>query len=86
MHPSENASDTSDEAAAIQLDGLRRMTPQQRISRMCAMSRHVRDMAMGAIRRRYPDLNEDSVRLMFIELTYGKQLADDIRKWQRSTS
>ncbi|MCA9165124.1 MAG: hypothetical protein KDA62_19155 [Planctomycetales bacterium] len=44
------------------------------------MSRRVRDMAMNAIRRRHPDWDDSQVRLMFFELTYGKALADDIRK------
>ena len=40
-------------------------------------------MAMDAIRRRYPEFNEEEVRLKFIELTYGKELSDDVRQWQR---
>ncbi len=44
------------------------------------MSRRVRNMAMAAIRRRHPDFGDADVRLMFIELTHGKSLADDIRR------
>lgn len=66
----------------VQLEGLRQMSPQQRIQRMCAMSNHVREMAMNAIRRRHPDFSDDDVRLRFIELTYGHDLADAIRKAQ----
>jgi len=58
------------------------MSPQQRIQRMCAMTAHVRDLAMKAIRRRHPDLSDDEVRLRFIELTYGYDLANAIRKAQ----
>lgn len=72
-------SDTSDEALAVQLDCLRRMTPQERLRRACAWSGQVRRMAMNAIRRRHPDYTEDDVRLKFIELTYGKALADEVR-------
>ena len=39
-------------------------------------------MAFDAIRRRHPDYSEDEVRLKFIELTYGKSLADEVRDWQ----
>lgn len=39
-------------------------------------------MAFDAIRRRHPEYTEDEVRLRFIELTYGKALADDVRRWQ----
>ena len=72
--------DTSEDALQVQLACLRRMSPQERIRTTCAMSRRVRDMAMNAIRRRHPDWDDSQVRLMFFELTYGKALADDIRK------
>ena len=39
-------------------------------------------MAMDAIRRRHPDYDQTAVKLRFIELTYGKQLADEVRRWQ----
>lgn len=72
-------SDTSDEALAVQLECLRQMTPQERLRRACAWSGQVRRMAFDAIRRRLPEYSEDDVRLKFLELTYGKPLADEIR-------
>ena len=79
--PSE-ISDTSDEALAVQLECLRKMTPQERLRRSCAWSGQLRRMAFAAIRRRHPDYSEDDVRLKFIELTYGQTLADEVRNWQ----
>lgn len=79
--PSE-ISDTSDEALAVQLECLRKMTPQERMRRSCAWSGQLRRMAFAAIRRRHPDYSEDNVRLKFIELTYGQTLADEVRNWQ----
>ena len=76
-------SDTSEEALAVQLECLRRMTPHERLRRACAWSGQVRQMAFDAIRRRHPEFSEEDVRLKFIELTYGEQLADDIRAWLR---
>jgi len=75
-------SDTSDEALAVQLECLRKMTPQERMRRSCAWSGQLRRMAFAAIRRRHPDYSEDNVRLKFIELTYGQTLADEVRNWQ----
>lgn len=72
--------DTSPEAEAIQLDLLRKMTPKQRIQKMCSLSQNVRQMAFEAIRRRHPDYDEQDIRLAFIELHYGKSLADDVRR------
>jgi len=39
-------------------------------------------MAFEAIRRRHPDFTEEEVQLLFIELTYGRELADEVRRWK----
>ena len=83
MNPLDNTTDTSPDAAAVQLECLRQMTPRERIRKTCAMSRLVKNMAFDAIRRRHPDLSDRDVQLIFIELTYGKNLADDVRSWQQ---
>ena len=74
--------DTSPEAYAVQLELMRRMSPVQRLRKTFALSQQVKRMSMDAIRRRHPEFDEDAVRLKFIELTYGKDLADDVRRWQ----
>lgn len=84
MQEPASISDTSEEALAVQLDCLRRMTPQERIERMCAWSNQIRRMAFAAIRRRHPDDSENEVRLKFIELTYGEELAEEVRQWQQA--
>ena len=71
--------DTSDEAWAVQLEGFRRMSPTERVGKMCKLSASLRRMAMDAICRRHPEFDESEVRLKFIELTYGKELADSVR-------
>lgn len=43
-------------------------------------------MAFAAIRRRHPEFSNDEVQLLFIELTYGKPLADDVRRWKAERS
>jgi len=82
MQQAPYTTDTSPEAYAVQLELLRRLSPNQRLSKAFALSRQVKRMAMEAIRRRHPELEEDAIRLKFIELTYGKDLADDVRRWQ----
>lgn len=37
-------------------------------------------MSLNAIRRRHPELSDDEIRLKFIELTYGTELAHDVRR------
>ena len=79
-------SDTSSEALAVQLECLRKMTPQQRIRKTCEMSRLVKRMGFAAIRRRHPGFNEGEVQLLFIELTYGTTLANEVRRWKEGPS
>ena len=74
-------SDTSAEALAVQLDCLRRLTPQARFRKMCAWSKQIRQMAFSAIRRRFPGYSAFEVRLAFIELNWGRKLAEDVRTW-----
>ena len=76
------AIDTSPDAYAVQLDLLRQLTPQQRLRKTFAMSRQLKQMAMDAIRRRHPNFDESQVRLKFIELTYGEDLANAVQQWQ----
>lgn len=71
--------DTSIEAEAIQMELLRRMSPADRIVKMCNLSASLRRMAFEAIRRLHPDLDEAEVRMKFIESTYGKELASEVR-------
>ncbi len=75
--------DTSPEAYAVQLELLRQMPPLQRLRKALALSRQVKQMAIDAIRRHHPGLDEDAIRLKFIELAFGKALADDVRRWQK---
>ena len=82
MESTPYTTDTSPEALAVQLDCLRKLTPQERIRKTCAMSRRVRKMAFEAIRRRHPEFDESEVQLLFIELTYGKPLANEVRRWK----
>ena len=77
-------SDTSDEALAVQMARLRQMSPHERLRRSCAWSGQVRRMAFDAIRRRHPEYSDDEVRLSFIELTFGKELAEEVRVWQQA--
>ena len=48
-------SDTSPEAAAVQLEILRQMTGEQRMMLAYEMSMFVRDLAKEGIRRQHPD-------------------------------
>jgi hypothetical protein len=74
-----NTTDTTPEAEAVQLASLRAMSGQDRIRQTCVLSTHLRTMAFRAIRRRFPEICETELKLKFIEMNYGKSLADAIR-------
>jgi hypothetical protein len=72
--------DTSTESLQTQLNGFLRMSPLERVSRMCLWSQQIKNMSLNAIRRRHPEFSDDEIRLRFIELTYGTELARDVRR------
>lgn len=74
--------DTSSEAYEVQIECWRNMTPIERLRRAMAWSQVLRKMAFDAIRRNHPEMIEAEVQMQFIENTYGKTLADDVRRWK----
>jgi hypothetical protein len=72
--------DTSADAERLQLEAFRRTPPTERIQKVLRLSSHLRQMARDAIQRRYPDFDEQEQRIKFIEITYGTELADAVRK------
>ena len=51
----EFARDTSPEARRVIIDGLRRMTPTQKLARLVDLNRSVEIMARAGIQARHPD-------------------------------
>jgi hypothetical protein len=87
------SNDTSPEAEQIQLELLRRATPQERLALALSLSDRVIWLARRAIRRTMPEASEQEVRLKFVAVHYGQDLADRVRehliqrgRWNNSTS
>ncbi len=78
------ATDTSQEADEVQLELIRQMSPAERFLKANAMSQRCRQMAMDAIQRLHPNCSEDELRIKFIDLAYGPQLAEQVRQWQQA--
>lgn len=83
-HDSNPTNDTAADAAAVQNECLRRMTPMERLRAGCRMSQRGRRLALDAIRRLHPDADDREVRFRAIELAYGPELAAAVRRWVRS--
>lgn len=62
--------DTSPEAAAIQLEILRKMTGEQRMMLAYEMSMFVRELAKEGVRRRHPDWCEAQIDREWLRLAF----------------
>lgn len=71
--------DTSAEAARVQSESFRKMTPGERFTRMSTWSSRIKRMAIDAIRRRHPEFSDQQLQWAFIEIAYGVDLAQSVR-------
>ena len=65
------ASDTSPEAAAIQAEIFRRMTPAERVKMALEMSDSMRNVALAGLRSRHPEMTEEELKWELMRLMYG---------------
>lgn len=72
-------SDTSPDVEAAQRQLIREMTPAERVMLAARLSDTVRNASRRAIRRVHPEFTDRQVEHLFIELHYGKELADGVR-------
>ena len=77
-------SDTSRAAAAAQLAALRRMGPGGRLRVGLRFSRSMIALSRAALRERNPGLDERALKLLWIEQTYGAELARNVERHQRA--
>jgi len=73
--------DTDPRAEKVQIELIRRLSVAQRISMVRSLSRTTTYLSRRAIRRANPSLSEREVNLLFVELHYGKDLAQRLRSY-----
>ena len=71
--------DTSPEVERVQIELLRKAGKTRRLQLGLELSGEALEMAQRAIRRSHPDVSELEAKLLFVEVTYGKDLADRVR-------
>ncbi len=79
MPPLPYTSDTSPEAAKIQLALIRQMSPLDCSTKAIRLSNAIMAQSKAAIRESFPDLDELELKVKFIEIHYGKALAEGCR-------
>jgi hypothetical protein len=76
--------DTHPNAEEVQLDLLRRAGPARRAGLAMSLSSSMIRASRQAVARRHPELDELGVKLRWVELHYGKPIADALRRHLRS--
>ena len=73
--------DTSPEAEAVLIRLIREKPNHLRLQDAVAASNRVAEQCKTAIRRSNPELSEHEVKLRFIAINYGQELADKVRAY-----
>jgi hypothetical protein len=71
--------DTSPEAERVQIESLRKASMAKKFALVNSLSRAVIQASRNNIRQLHPDTSEEELALIFVELHYGKELADRVR-------
>jgi hypothetical protein len=66
--------DTTDAAAAVQLEAYRRMSPGARLRVGLELTAISRGLLVDGIRKRHPDYDDEHARLAFLRLWLGPEL------------
>ncbi len=75
------ARDTHPEAERVQIELLRKATPERRLELGLTFCEEGLAIAHHAIAQANPLLSEEERKLIFVEITYGKDLADRVRAY-----
>ena len=72
-------SDTDPDVRRIQAELMRQTTPARRLEMALSLSAAVIDIAYAGIRRRLAGISEVDAGLQFVEIHYGRELAQAVR-------
>lgn len=75
------STDTHPKAEAVQIELLRKASPSKRFALMRRLSEQTISLAKRAIRRANPDASEQELNLIFVEIHYGRELAQRLRAY-----
>jgi hypothetical protein len=72
-------SDTDPDVLRLQAELLRRTTPARRLEMAWSLSAALIDIAYAGIRRRQAGISDADAGLQFVEIQYGRELAQAVR-------
>ena len=73
--------DTRSEADAVLTQLIQNQDPSKRLAGAVSTSNRVAQQCKDAILRANPGISAQEVNLLFIEVNYGPELADDVRNF-----
>jgi len=73
--------DTLPEAESVLIGLLQDRPAALRLRDAVTASNRVAQQCKDAIRRNHPEISEDEIKLRFIELNYGQEIADEVRAY-----
>jgi hypothetical protein len=76
-------SDTSPDAERVQIELLRRASVAERAACLLSMSDWTIELSRRGIQQATPGLSDEEVGLRFVELHYGRHLAEEVRAYLR---
>ncbi len=71
--------DTSPEMERIQIELIRKASPAKIFGLVRSMSETMKQASLRNIRKVHQDATEEEITLIFVELYYGKKVADLVR-------
>ena len=74
-------SDTHPDAARVQIELLRRATVAQRLGLALRLSSYIIGLSRMGIARAHPRMTPRSVDLLFVDVSYGRDLAQRVRAY-----
>jgi hypothetical protein len=74
-------SDTHPDAEKVQIELLRRATPEQRLRIAINLTATVVNLSRRTIATLNPELSPEELNLKWVELCYGKELASRLRSY-----
>ena len=79
----EPLTDTDPEARLVQMELLRRASPERRLRLALSLSRSVLTLSLEGVARRRPGATPEEIGVEFVRLHYGPDLADELERHLR---
>ena len=73
-------SDTHPDVEAVQQELLRRMSAGEKFALVQSLTAAVVALCKQGIRERHPEYNEQEVKIHFVDMNYGHELAEGFRR------